>query len=187
MSLKESTDEDLLLRYAGGEAAAFDLLYKRYNGLLFRFVLRHCSDSSVVEELYQDIWVKLINSKDRYEVKAKFSTYLFHIARNRITDHFRQQGHRKILTSLDFDSENIPAKARTLPAAQPDGQAIVKSEIKQLVSLVEQLPEVQREAFLLREEAGMSVEEIAEVTGVARETAKSRLRYAVQSLRSQLQ
>ena len=72
---ENSTDEQLMLNYRKGEAAAFEVLYQRHKGTLYRYVLRQC-DESYVDEIFQDIWMKLITARERYEVNAKFTTWL---------------------------------------------------------------------------------------------------------------
>ncbi len=174
-------------RYARGDAGAFESLYHRHRGALYRYILRHCSDRAATEELYQDVWLKLIDARQRYRPSASFQTFLYHIAHNRLVDHFRRNESRRAMTSLDIDSEDTPASVWSAGGAQPDRQLLNRRDVELLFRLIDQLPPTQREAFLLREETGMGVEEIAEVTGVGRETAKSRLRYAVKALRKGLQ
>ncbi len=180
----DDTDEALMLRYASGDAAAFDLLYQRHRGGLFRYLLRHVgSHRSVAEELFQEVWAGLIGARGRYQVQAKFTTWLYTLAHNRVVDHFRR--HRPLeLVSIDDDCEaddrpDLPAPE----TAQPERIAQARQQARRLLLLVEKLPVAQREAFLLHEEAGLSVEEIALVTGSDREAIKSRLRYALDKLR----
>jgi len=170
-----------MLCYRDGDAGAFDVLYGRHRGGVYRYFLRQCRDSAVAEELFQDVWMNLIRSRSGYTVQAKFSTYLYRLAHNRLIDHYRQ--HRPTLVTTD---ENDCDVVDSLPdeRQQPAEAAIdLKRQAEQLMSLVAELPELQREAFLLQQEAGLSVEEIAAATGVSRETAKSRLRYALAKLR----
>jgi RNA polymerase sigma-70 factor (ECF subfamily) len=177
----KDADEKLMLAYARGDAGAFEILYGRYRGSLYRYFLRQCSSAAVAEELYQDVWMKLIRARDRYEVKAKFSTYLFHLAHNHLIDHFRRQ-RGGIPASYDDDPEELPVEGQPGPERQVD----LQRQVQRLRELIGQLPEAQREAFLLREEAGLNLQQIAEATGVGLEAAKSRLRYAVRRLRQGL-
>jgi RNA polymerase sigma-70 factor (ECF subfamily) len=178
----EVSDETLMLRYQAGEADAFTLLYERHKGPLFRYFLRHCGVAAVAEELFQDVWLKLIRAREQYIVQAKFSTYLYRLAHNRLVDHYRRQS---VAIAASWDNgaglslEDVPLSA----SEEPENRAATRTLVMRLLEVLGALPEVQREAFLLREEAGMSIEEIAEATGVERETAKSRLRYAVNRLR----
>ena len=179
------TDENLMLRYQEGDAGAFEILYKRHKDGLYRYLLRQCGHSSSAEELFQDVWVNLIRSHKRYSVQAKFSTYLYHMAHNRLIDHYRKQGKGIPVSYEDCVDEGIDP----VISSQNDNPEQVTSLSQQhdcLVESIRNLPEAQREAFLLREETGLSLEEIATVTGVSTETAKSRLRYAVKKLRESM-
>ncbi len=173
-----------MLRYKDGDAASFDQLYQRHKGVLYRYMLRQCRNQSIAEELYQDVWMKLINARKNYQVKAKFTTYLFQMAHNRVIDHYRrtQTSTSDCLADSDFDPNLITISANR----QPDQRAETEHKIEHLLRQLENLSSEQREAFLLREDAGMTVDEIAEATGVNPETAKSRLRYAVDKLRKSM-
>jgi len=178
----EPSDEELMLRYGSGDAAAFDLLYTRHRGGVFRYLFRQCGSRAASEELMQDIWLNLIQARGRYQVEAKFTTWLYTLAHNRLIDYFRRnQGPQ--LVSLDGDGEDDPIEPPAQGALQPERQAQGREQAARLLWLVESLPAVQREAFLLHEESGLSLEQIAEVTGAGRETVKSRLRYALDKLR----
>jgi RNA polymerase sigma-70 factor (ECF subfamily) len=179
-----AADEALMCRYRDGDAGAFETLYQRHRGGLFRFILRQCGEQAVAEELFQDVWMRVIKARSNYEVKASFTTWLYQVARNRVIDHYRRRSLRLV---DDADTDSGGAAEPLAPACeQPDRRAEATQGIDRLLALVMQLPPDQREAFLLREEAGMSIEEIADCTGVATETAKSRLRYAVNKLRAGL-
>src|SRR5512135_3750703 len=181
---EELADEQLMEAYRDGDAGAFDVLYHRHKGGLFRYLFRLCKDQGVAEELFQDVWSNIIRSRERYQPSAKFTTFLYQVAHNRLIDHIRQRP--EITLSLDDADEDDDPPALSI-AAGPDGQPEVMVERKRLaenlVEQIEALPALQREAFLLREEAGLSLAEIALATGVPPETAKSRLRYAVAKLR----
>lgn len=179
----EPEDERLMLRYRDGDRRAFEVLYARHKGPLYRYLRRQCGSAAIAEELFQDVWLNLIRARERYTVKARFTTYLYRLAHNRLIDHYRSR--RGLPESFDDDCaapEAIPIDDRDLPEQAADRRL----QAERLLEHVAALPEAQREAFLLREEGGLSLDEIAEVTGVNRETAKSRLRYAVARLRQGL-
>ena len=173
-------DETLMLRYRDGDAAAFEILYGRHRGGLYRFILRSCRDAAVSEELFQDVWMNLIHARVRYEARAKFRTWLFQMARNRVIDHLRRC--KPVIETSDEALAAVAAPA----SGQPDQRAESAQATQRLLQLVHALPEEQREAFVLHEEAGLGIQEIAEITGVNPETAKSRLRYALRKLRAGL-
>jgi RNA polymerase sigma-70 factor (ECF subfamily) len=182
----ESTDEELMLLYRDGDAGAFDALYSRHKGGLYRYLLRQCRDGAAAEELFQDVWMNLIRARAVYTVQARFTTYLYRLAHNRLIDHYRRNSH---VAMVSFDEEDCEAMADPPDERErPLDETIdAKRRAGRLTELVAGLPEAQREAFLLQQEGGMSVEEIAQATGVTRETAKSRLRYAMVKLRQGMQ
>ena len=189
----DDADETLMLRYAAGDMGAFDTLYGRHELAVWRFVLRSVKVPAVADDLLQDVWFAVVRNAGSYEVKAKFRTWLFTLAHNRLVDHLRTARNH---ASLDADGDNNeggegrPGLADTLAADSgfgPVRQLQSREQAAALLRAVEQLPFDQREAFLLQAEGDLSVQEIAEATGVHFETAKSRLRYARSSLRQQLQ
>jgi RNA polymerase sigma-70 factor (ECF subfamily) len=180
------SDEELMERYRDGDAGAFDVLYARHKGGLFRYLLRQCGNRSVVEELFQEVWMNLIRARRTYTVQARFTTYLYRLAHNRLIDHYRSQAGG---VPASFDDENGPV-LDGIAGSRGDDPALnadVRQQAQRLLQLIEALPEAQREAFLLQQESDMSIEEIARATGVSRETAKSRLRYATAKLRAGMQ
>lgn len=181
---KDFSDEELMLRYKAGDAASFETLYQRHKAGLYRYILRQCKNESIAEELYQDVWMNLIKARERYEVKAKFTTWLYQMAHNRVIDNYRRQQNMAGQNQADaeLDADETPARTQD----QPEQRTALTAQIDRLLGLIDALPEEQKQAFLLREEAGMSINEIAETCGVKPETAKSRLRYAVNKLREGL-
>lgn len=178
------SDEDLMLNYRNGDAASFDHLYRRHRGGLYRYILRKCGNASIADELFQDVWMKLIGARERYIVTAKFTTYLYQLANNRCIDYYRRQ---RTMISVNQNSDDCNVDdISSHEQVQPENKIVLQEQVDTLLKLLDELPEEQQEAFILREEAGMSVNEIAEVTGVNSETAKSRLRYAVKKLRAGL-
>lgn len=178
----EKTDEELMLAYAQGDVRAFDALYGRQRGMLYRFILRSVSDRATADELYQETWSRLIASRTRYRVEARFSTWLLQIAHNLIVDSFRR-------ARPQAGAEETETVMRELGAPEADRPEQVLGEFEQrrrLQVALESLPSEQREAFLLRVESGLGLEEIAAVTGAGHETVKSRLRYAFAKIREKL-
>jgi RNA polymerase sigma-70 factor (ECF subfamily) len=180
----ESVDDgQLMARYQRGDITAFEILYGRHKGPLYRYLLRYVRNAAAAADLFQEVWSKVIANRARYESRAKFATYLFHIAHNCAIDH-----HRRGVTSIAGRGD----EAQTLTEAQcpehelPDRIAEFDQQQAALLAAVAQLPAPQREVFLLHEETGLGIEDIARITGVGAETAKSRLRYAIRKLKSAL-
>lgn len=170
-----------MLAYRDGSSAAFDELYRRHKAPLYRYLLRQCRDPAAAEELSQDIWTNLIRARAGYLVTARFATYLYRLAHNRLIDHYRRQAPAALISFEDEEGAAgaVPAARQTEPAVAYEA----KEQAARLLELVQALPAAQREAFVLQHEAGISIEQIADATGVAHETAKSRLRYAMAKLR----
>jgi RNA polymerase sigma-70 factor (ECF subfamily) len=180
------SDEDLMLAYAAGDAAAFDALYARHKGGVYRYFLRQCRQGGVADELFQDVWMNLIRARESYAPSAKFTTWLYRLAHNRLIDHYRASGHLTLVSADDEAHEEVVA---AIPAAQgdePQRRAENRELSERLRGAVAALPPAQRDAFLLQHEGGLSLAEIAELTGVGAETVKSRLRYALSKLRGEL-
>lgn len=184
------TDESLMLRYAAGNLQAFNLLYERHAMGVWRYVLRSVRVQAVADDVLQDVWFALARQAPHYQPTAKFKTWLFTLAHNRLVDYFRTA---KQHVSLDEDGDaehDSVALVQTLAANSGYGplrRLETKEQAQALLDAIEQLPFAQREAFMLQAEAGMDVQEIAKTTGVSFETAKSRLRYARSRLKELLQ
>jgi len=178
-----ASDEELMLRYGSGDAGAFEALYRRHRGPLYRFLLRQVNNAATAEELFQDVWMRVIDSRGRYEARAKFSSWVYTIAHNRLMDFYRASGKAHLL-----GREESEEALDSLAADDPPADALLerKRAAERLLAALGALPEAQREAFLLQQEGELSLEEIAKATGVNRETAKSRLRYALAKLRASL-
>ena len=181
------TDEQLMQAYATGNDPAFATLYDRHSLRVWRYVYRHVGEQAVADDLVQDVWLSVVRQAPRYEVRAKFTTWLFTLAHNRMVDYLRT---RRQHTSLDAGDDESLALAETLAANSGYGplrRIESRQQAQQLLAALDALPHAQREAFVLQAEADMSVAEIAQATGVGLETAKSRLRYARAALRRTLE
>jgi RNA polymerase sigma factor (sigma-70 family) len=186
-----ATDEALMMRYAQGEVAAFNMLYARHELTVWRYVLRSVQNQSTADELTQELWFAVARAAASYEPErngAKFKTWLFTMAHNRIVDHWRAfKPHDSIAIDAEGD-ETMQLRAQLIADSGfgPVRQIESREQARALIAAVDALPADQREAFLLQAEGGMSVEEIAQAKGSSFETAKSRLRYARSKLKSLL-
>ena len=179
--LDATSDEALMLAYAAGDAAAFETLYARHRLKLYRYLLRRLRDQALTDELFQDVWQKVIAARTGWKPDAGFSSWLYTIAHHRLADHWRALKHRP---PPPGDQE-----ARLARLADADTPERVMSDFerrRELQLALDALPEEQREVLLLRLEQELTLEQIGEVTGVGRETVKSRLRYAMDRLRTRV-
>jgi RNA polymerase sigma-70 factor (ECF subfamily) len=177
-------DGELMLRYARGDMRAFEVLYQRHRGGLYRYLSRHSRNPEAANDLFQEVWSRVIASRDRYEPRAKFQTFLYRIAHNCFVDYCRRASVR---AEVSGDSEE--GWQTSLPAPdddQPDARVERAQALARYKAALTALPSEQRDVFLLYEESGLTLEEIAVITAVGLETAKSRLRYAVSKLRHAL-
>ncbi|MDH5729989.1 MAG: sigma-70 family RNA polymerase sigma factor [Gammaproteobacteria bacterium] len=184
--LSTQTDEQLMQHYAElNDMEAFKMLYERYKNILYRYVLRFVYPPASAEEVYQDVWLRLIDARQRYKPSASFKTYLFTIARNRITDYFR----RKKIQLVSDEGVLVDMAIKADPVDADDPVAILQADHtqQQILQAVFQLPHEQKEVFLLKNEVGLSLAEISALTDADVEACKSRYRYAIRSLRKQLE
>ncbi|MGZ3158971.1 MAG: sigma-70 family RNA polymerase sigma factor [Burkholderiaceae bacterium] len=183
------SDEDLMLRYSSGDLAAFKELYQRHSHGLYRFIAWRSPRREWVDEVMQESWASLHQARARYEALSSFRTYLYQIARNRLIDLMRQ--HQMVSASdLCQDDDNSAVFDHLADAAQqeqsPEDLLDSKQQVAGLHEAIRALPSDQREALVLQQFNGMSLEEIAQLAAVPVETIKSRLRYAMRKLRQHL-
>ena len=173
-------DAQLMLRYAAGDARAFDALYEGHRRALWRFIRRSVPDEAATDDVFQECWSRVIAHRESYRPEARFATWLYRIAHNCCMDHWRRSGRRG---ARETEDEDALLAAAGDASAEPL-EAVLQGEAgERLVAALATLPQEQRAAFLLYVEGGLSVAEIGEAAGVKPETAKSRLRYAVTRLK----
>jgi RNA polymerase sigma-70 factor (ECF subfamily) len=187
----EVTDEALMIRFQGGERAAFAQLVRRHKRALYNFALRQIRLASTAEDIVQDAFVRVVQNAADFKHEARFSTWLYTITRNLCIDHLRKSALRKH-PSLDEAKRGDDGEGPTLGEQTADARASVERDVTgnelqvRIVSAVDTLPDEQREVFLLREVSNLPFKEIAEITGVPENTVKSRMRYALERLQAQL-
>lgn len=187
----QPTDEELLERFRAGDRRAFDSLMKRHEVGLFNFILRSVRDRATAEELLQDTWIRVLSGLKDFQRASKFSTWVYTVARNLCIDQARKAVLRRH-PSLDQSSKSSTDDGPTLGEVVPDGgpradrSAISKELQSKLVQAIQELPEDQREVFMLREYGSLAFKEIADIVGAPENTVKSRMRYALERLQSAL-
>ena len=201
---KESvTDEALMLAYGKGQASAFDSLYQRHKQVVFRFFVKQGLSLAIAEELCHDTWLKLINAREKYQQQALFRTYLFTIARNTLIDHYKKKSTQNEVNYENNNSDNDSGNNESSDDSNDQGnhddlatnittspvcEQQQKEQLHIALSLnIAALPLEQREVFLLKQESGFSIEQIAQITAQHQEKVKSSWRYALKRLRKGLQ
>ena len=184
----DSSDEQLMLAFREGDAAAFEALVQRHRGPVFNFILRSTGNPARAEDLLQEAWLKVIRGSRQYEPKARFTTWLYTIARNLCVDSARRETFREVVPLEASRRDGAPPMAEWLSDGRPEPDRAAHSA--RLRPLLEQalmsLPQEQREVFVLREYSGVPFKEIASVVGMSENTVKSRMRYALEGLRRRL-
>jgi RNA polymerase sigma-70 factor, ECF subfamily len=187
----ETSDEQLMLAFKSGDARAFRTLVQRHRGPVFNFIFRYVGHKARAEDLLQETWLKVVRGAGEYEPKARFTTWVYTIARNLCVDSARKETYRQA-DSLDAparDAEDGRVVGETVAddGAQGPERGAHNARLRPMLQkAIAALPEEQREVFLLREYHGVSFKEIADVTGVNENTVKSRMRYALEGLRKKL-
>ncbi|HEX2687685.1 MAG TPA: RNA polymerase sigma factor [Kofleriaceae bacterium] len=186
----DDADEDLMVRYQRGEVRAFEVLLARHRKPVFNFILRFVGDKETAEDLLQEAFMRVIKGAEAYKRQAKFTTWLYTIARNLCVDQTRRRKHRKH-ASLDAPmdgSDDSGTLLDVIPSSEmaSDRQSANKQLHATMQRAIHALSEEQREVFLMREFLDMPFKQIADVVGVPENTVKSRMRYALEKLRLEL-
>lgn len=175
--LTQPDDSQLIRDYINGDFAAFESLYARHKGGSFRFILRQVKDVSSAEDLMQELWCKVVSNIRQFKLEARFTTWLYQMARNLLVDRFR---HLAVVSEVIVNNSEHQEVSDVGDASQELQQTRQKMALQHCMKL---LPKAQLESFLLKEEANLTQADVAQVTGVSLEAAKSRLRAAYRGLR----
>lgn len=181
-------DDQLMLAYAAGDVAAFKVLYDRHEGALIRFVRRLLGSAlaAQADEVFQDTWLRIISARERFSPQgAAWRTWAFTIAHNVAMDRLRVSGREIGVVEPEDGSDPLDWLQPAIDLAHPSAEDVAfwRAAGQQLLACLDALPDAQRAAFLLHHEDGAEVEDLAQRLGLPFETAKSRLRYALQKLR----
>ena len=187
----DEADEVLLQAYRAGDVRAFERLVARYEKPIWNFLRRFVADAATAEDLLQEVFLRVVKSADEWRGAAKFSTWLYTIARNLTVDQSRRAVHRNA-ASLDGPAHAGSDSTATLhdrlpsPDRRADDLASDRETKRRIDEAVATLPAEQREVFLMREVMEMPFAEIATAVGASEPTVKSRMRYALEKLRAAL-
>ena len=188
----DATDEMLMVRYQRGDREAFAELVRRYKRPIYNFVIRQLRHPNTAEDLTQDVFLRVVQNAAEFKHEARFSTWLYTIARNLCVDQLRRLSHRRH-PSLDQPAGGgedarplVESIADSHHSSSVERSAAGTEVANRIVEAVDELPHDQREVFLLREIGNLPFKEIAEITGVGENTVKSRMRYALDRLQQAL-
>ncbi len=174
MKEQHITDESLFATYRKGDMTAFEQLYARYRQPLYLYLLRLGHAEATAEDIFHDCWLRIIDQHAQFDGNH-FKAWVYTVARNLSTDTFRKAQIRRI------DDQQNPGDQPGMISTERQQEG--EDCIELIKNSVAALPIEQRDVFLLKEEAGLSLQQIANVMAVGRETIKSRIRYAMSQLR----
>ena len=181
------TDAELMSNFQAGDDSAFDILIERYYQHVLNYFCHQCWDRVMAEDICQDTFVKLFNSRDKYRPVTTFKAFLFTIARNAFIDNYRKMKKRKT-TSLDavYGDESFASYLEGV--SQNSGELIdSKERLSKIMSAIDELPEILKDVFILSEIEQMKYSEISEILNIPVGTVKSRMFNSVKILQKLLQ
>ena len=183
-----STDEQLMSTFSQTDdinnQRAFEMLYQRHKGPLFRFIKKSINHEQDANEVFQELWFKIINNKHKYDQQQKFTTWAYTIARRLMIDQFRKTGRMAELTRMDASPESQVIEH---DLKQPENEFVARQMAKELNHAITLLPPNQQQVFIMKHESGLSIKEIAKITAQPHEQTKSQYRYAVQKIKLALE
>lgn len=182
MQAQVASDQELICRYLAGEEPALEQIIRRHKNRVFAYILMVVKDKEMAEDLFQDTFIKVINTfrSGQYKEEGKFIQWVMRIAHNLIIDHFRKSKRIPVVENNDeydiFDKVKIPVES-------VEEQLITEQIHRDVKKLIDYLPREQKEVLVMRHYGDMSFKDIAEVTNVSINTALGRMRYALINLR----
>lgn len=183
-----STDEQLMSAFSKtadvNNQRAFEILYQRHKGPLYRFIKKSINHEQDAKEVFQELWFKIINNKQQYDAQQKFTTWAYTIARRMMIDQFRKTGRMAEVTRMDNSPET---QAQEHELKQPENDFEARQMSKELNHAITALPLNQRTAFIMKHDSGLSIKEIAQITAQPHEQIKSQYRYAVEKIKMALE
>lgn len=184
-------DDELIAAYLKGRREAFEVLFQRYKNGIFFVVRNYFPNKERAEEVFQEVFLKLLERLQHFDGSGSFRGWFFTLCRNHCIDRLRHQARRPETPDSQWSNDEGDSQATPLGRAADesmpaDERAYDLELAAQLETAIEKLPDEQRETFLMKERGGLTFEEIAKMTGVSINTVKSRMRYALESLRRSL-
>jgi len=185
MNFDDFSDAELIEAYVGGDVSAFQVLESRYRKQLFAWLVSSLSSRSDAEDIYQDIWLKIIKSSESFK-NVSFKAWMWKIARNRVID-FRRKKRPDLLLDRSVNDDGLTMVERIKSKDVGPAHRVESDEITQRVmQIVDQLPEIQRDVFLMRVQSHMTFSQIAETLSIPLNTALGRMHDAMKKVKKQL-
>lgn len=187
MELKKLSDQELISQFLKGNQQGLEVLINRHKNKVYTYILLLVKDPVVAEDIFQDTFVKIVNSltSGRYRDDGKFVSWTIRIAHNLTIDHFRKIKKSNEVQGESFETFVLNSKKHSADNIE---DKLIKEQIRNDIRyLVDELPDEQKEVILLRHYGGLSFKEIAEQTGVSINTSLGRMRYALINLRKMIQ
>ena len=187
-SMDSMTNEELIQEFNKGRAEAFALIVNRMERPLFLFILKRIQNEEIARDILQDTFMKLAQHAHRYDSSSRLNAWLYTIARNRSTDYLRKRKHQMMSLDAPINGEDSLSLHHLLKddAVEASERAEHQEFLVKLDQALQAINPDQREIFLLRNIHGLKFNEIAETLSVSENTVKSRMRYALESLKRQL-
>ncbi len=181
--------DDLLNKFVSNQDEdAFEKLFAEIGERLFSFIFRYIGNTAQAEDVYQEVCLKVAMKANTYSHKANVASWIFQIARNTSIDAIRSKGRRPTV-SIDGNASQAETTIIELVNDNEINPAEKAAQIELATNIaraIDKLPNEQREVFLLREDGGLTFEEISKIVSCGKETVKSRMRYALERLRNSL-
>lgn len=183
----QRTDNELVIAFINGDAASIESLIQRHKTRVFTYICMYIRDRSLAEDIFQDTFLKVINSlkSGKYKDNGKFLSWVMRISHNLIIDHFRREKQANLLSNDDYEGDLF--NTRNLSESNVEDNIVYDQIVNDVRQLLDELPDDQKEVVILRHYAGLSFKEIAEQTDVSINTALGRMRYALINIRKQME
>jgi RNA polymerase sigma factor (sigma-70 family) len=179
----EKTDYDLVKEFVSGRSSSIEVLIKRHKNKVYTYILLMVKNEQLAEDIFQDAFIKVIRSlkEGKYKDNGKFLSWVIRISHNLVIDHFRKEKQMSLVSNDKCEADIFNNKKLADKNVEDD---IINNQIcEDLKTLIERLPDDQKQVVFLRHYGGLSFKEIADQTNVSINTALGRMRYALINLR----
>ena len=186
MKLQQSSDQDLVRLYLNGEESVLEELLNRHKSKIYTSIYLLVKDQYLAEDIFQDAFIKVINTlrSGRYNEEGKFLPWVMRIAHNLVIDYFRKEKRAPVITSADGETDVF--NMLQFQEESAEDKMLREQTHFDLRTMIQLLPDDQKEVLIMRHYADLSFKEIADLTDVSINTALGRMRYALNNLRKMM-